>query len=166
MTGTSVETLSHYFTHHEKAQRVKVASALAAVNTRFTHDEESGFAEKRSEFWIDVEEFLPDIQNALSEALIVSAEERTRTYIPYTLMWMPGQGHETIELFAWAANHHSDPWVRRFCINMVVRFGEDEELTRQLLRSGVHDPDYNVRKEVLGRRYARFMQMVKPAAST
>ena len=63
--GESPDVLLRLFAHPEKAQRVKMASAFAAVNVEFTHDEESGFAEKREQFWIDVEEQLPDIQNAL-----------------------------------------------------------------------------------------------------
>ena len=154
--GESPELLLRLFAHTEKAQRVKMASAFAAVNTEFTHDEESGFAEKREQFWKDVKEHLPDIQNALSEALITSAEEGTKNYIPYTLAWMPGQGHETVELLAWAAKHHPDTWVRKFSVYFVVRFGGDEEIAGPLLRNRTHDPDYRVRKEVLDQRFRRF----------
>lgn len=156
MNGTSTDMLLHLFAHPEKAQRVKVASAFAAVNVKYSHNEESGYPEKRVQFWVDVEEHLPDIQNALSEALIASAEDGTTSYIPYTLAWMPGQGHETVELLAWAAKHHPDPWVRRFSVYFVVRFGGDEEIAGPLLRDRAHDPDYRVRKEVLDRRYSRF----------
>ena len=157
LDGTSFDSLLQLFTHMDKAQRIKVASAFAAVNIKFTHDEESGFAEKREQFWLDVEEHLPDIQNALFEALIASAEEGTANYIPYTLAWMPGQNHETVELLAWAAKHHPDWWVRRFSVYFVVRFGGDEELAAPLLRNRTHDPDYRVRKEVLERRLNRFI---------
>ena len=167
MEGRSPNELPQLFAHPEKAQRVKVASALAAVNVRFTHNEESGFPEKRAQFWEDMEEHLPNIQNALSEALIASAEEGETTYYsPYTLMWMPGQGHETIELLAWAAKHHPNPRVRRFSVIMVVRFGGDEELASSVLRSGVHDPDYSVRRLVLDLRFERFTQVLGIAADT
>ena len=156
LDGESPDVLLRLFTHPEKAQRVKMASAFAAVNIEFTHDEESGFAEKRRQFWVDVEEHLPDIQNALSEALIASAEEGTTTYIPYTLAWMPGQDRETVEMLAWAAKHHPDPWVRRFSVYFVVRYGGHEELAGPLLRNRTHDPDYRVRKEVLDQRLRRF----------
>lgn len=157
MDGESLDALLRLFTHPEKAQRVKVASAYAAVNIRFTHNEESGFPEKRSQFQVDVEEHLPDIQNALFEALIASAEEGATTYIPYTLAWLPGQGRETVELLAWAAKHHPDPWVRRFSVFFVVEHGRDEELAGPLLRNRIHDPDYRVRKEVLDQRFRRFI---------
>ena len=133
-----------------------MASAFAAVNTEFTHNEESGFPEKREQFWVDVEEHLPDIQNALSEALITSAEEGTANLIPYTLAWMPGQNLETVELLAWAAKHHPDWWVRRFSVYFVVKFGGDEELDDQLLRNRTHDPDCRVRKQVLDLRFRGF----------
>lgn len=155
--GESPDVLLQLFAHPEKAQRVKLASAFAAVNIRFTHDEESGFAEKREQFWVGAEEHLPNIQNALFEALITSAEEGTTNYIPYTLAWMPGQGHETVELLAWAAKHHPDPWVRRFAVYFVVKFGGDEELAGPLLRNRTHDPAYRVRKEVLERRFSRLI---------
>jgi len=54
---------------------VNVASAFANVNIEYTHDEESSFPEKRNQFGIDAKEHFPEIQNALSEALIASAEE-------------------------------------------------------------------------------------------
>ena len=154
--GESPDLLLRLFAHPDKAQRVKMAAALAAVNAEFTHNEESGFPEKRTQFWIDVEEHLPNIQNALFEALITSAEEGTTNKIPYTLAWMPGQDHQTIEVLAWAANHHPDSWVRRFSVFFVVQYGGDEELAAPLLRNGPHDPSYTVRKEVLRQRWIRF----------
>jgi len=157
MDGESSDVLLRLFAHPEKAQRVKIAMAFAAVNVKFTHNEETGFAEKRKQFWIDVEANLPDIQNALSEALITSAVEGSTTYIPYTLAWMPGQGSETVELLAWAAKHHPDWWVRRFSVYFVVRFGGYEELSGPLLQNRTHDPDYRVRKQVLDLRYGRFI---------
>jgi len=51
------------FTHPEKSQRVKVAMAFAAVNAKFSHNEETGFDEKRHQFRLDVEVRSPDIQN-------------------------------------------------------------------------------------------------------
>lgn len=156
LDGTSSDVLLRLFSHPEKAQRVKVAMAFAAVNAKFSHNEETGFAEKRRQFWLDVEEHLPDIQNALSEALIATAEEGITNRIPYTLAWMPGQDRETLEVLAWAAKHHPDPWVRRFSVYFVVKYGGYEDLAGPLLRNRRHDPAYKVRKEVLERRFKRF----------
>lgn len=157
LDGNSPNLLLRLFAHPEKAKRVKVALALAALNAELTHDEPSGFAAKREQFWVDVEEHLADIQNALYEALIASAEEGTSNRIPYTLAWMPGQGEETIEVLAWAAKHHPDPWVRRFSVFFVVEFGENEDLAVALLSDRTHDPDYKVRKEVLDQRIRRLL---------
>ena len=151
----SPTSLLELFRHPDKAQRIRVALAFAAINTRYTHDEASGFPEKRRQFWIEVERHLPDIENALFEALIASAKENTQNKIPYTLAWMPGQDHETVALFDWAAKHHSDPWIRRFCVYFVVAFGENEALASALLENRKHDPDYNVRKEVLDLQFRR-----------
>jgi|GEM_PF-2286410 len=159
LEGNSSKVLVQLFTRPEKAERVKVASAFAAVNAKLTHNEESGFPEKRGQFWLDVEAHLPDIQNALFEALIVSAEAGTTNYIPYTLAWMPGQGQETVEVLAWAAKHHPDPWVRRFSLFFVVEFGQNEELAELLLNDRTHDPEYRVRKEVLEQRFRRFKEI-------
>lgn len=157
LDAESPDVLLRLFTHPEKAQRVKVALAFAALNVRLNHDEESDFSEKKDQFWVDVEEHFPDIQNAFFEALITSAEEGTTTYIPYTLAWwMPGQEHKTVEVLAWAAKHHPDPWVRRFSVFFVVEHGRDEELAGSLLRNRAHDPAYRVRKEVLDQRFRRF----------
>lgn len=152
----SSDLLLQLFAHQEKAQRVKIASAFAAVNVEFAHNEESGFPEKREQFWTDAGKHIPDIQNALFEALITSAEEGTMNYIPYTLAWMPGQGRETIALLAWAAEHHPHWWVRRFSVFFVVEYGQDEELAASLVKRRTHDPDYRVRKEALGLRFRRF----------
>jgi len=156
LDGNSLDVLLRLFTHQDKAQRVKIASAFAAVNAKFSHHEESGFADKRKQFWLDVAEHLPDMQNALSEALIASAKEGTTNQIPYTLAWMPGQGRETLELFAWAAKHHPVSWVRRSSIYYVVKLGGDEELADPLLQNRSYDPDYKVRKEALDLRFKRF----------
>lgn len=156
MDGESLDELLRLFAHPEKAHRIKIASAFAAVQIKFTHDEESGFPGKRDQFWVDEKEHFPNIQNALSEALITSAEQGTANYIPYTLAWLPGQGRETIELFAWAAKHHPDPGVRRSSVYYVVKLGGDDELVETLLRNRSHDPSYVVRKEVLRMRFKRF----------
>ena len=153
----SLEVLIGLFAYPEKAQRVKIAAALGSVNTQFTHDEESGFADKREQFWKDVAEHLPNIQNALYEALITSAQDGTKNYIPYTLAWMLGQGRETVEVLTWAAKHHHDWWIRRFSVYFVVRFGGHEDLAGPLLKDRTHDPDYRVRKAVLERRYSRLI---------
>lgn len=146
------------FAHPEKAQRVKIASALAAVNYKYTHDEESGFPEKRKQFWVDAKEHLPNIRNALSEALITSAEEGKMTNVWYTLAWLkPEQTRETIELFAWAAKHHPNPRIRKFSVYYVVQYGGHEDLAEPLLRNRTHDPDYSVRKEVLDQWFRRFI---------
>ncbi|TRY32619.1 hypothetical protein [Aliiglaciecola sp. M165] len=143
------------FAHPDRTQRVKIASAFSAVNVKFTHDEESGFPEKRRQFWLDVKEHIPNIKNALFEALAASAKEGSKSTIPYTLAWMPGQDHETVEFFAWSAKHHPDQWVRRFSVYFVVEFGENEELASSLLQDRTHDPDYGVRREVLDLRIKR-----------
>ena len=157
LDGESLDELARLFAHPEKAQRVKIASAFAAVNVKFSHNEETGFADKRRQFWLDAEEHLPDLQNALSEALITSAEEGTTTRIPYTLAWMPGQGRETVELFVWAAKHHPEPRVRRASVYFVVKLEGDEDLAGPLLRDQIHDPDYRVRKSALNLRFRRFI---------
>lgn len=157
LDGTSPDVLVQMFTHPEKAQRVKTALAFSALNARLNHYEESDFSEKKEQFWTDVEEHIPDIQNAFFEALIASAEEGTKTKIPYTLAWwMPGQEHKRDQVLAWATKHHPDPWVRRFSVFFVVEHGGDEELAGPILRDRTHDPAYRVRKEVLDQRFRRF----------
>ena len=47
LDGESSDVLLRLFTHPEKAQRVKVAMAFAALNVRLNHDEESDFSEKK-----------------------------------------------------------------------------------------------------------------------
>ncbi len=164
LNGESPDVLLRLFTHPEKAKRVKIAFAFAVVNARLSHDEGTGFDEKRRQFWAnaDVEEHIPDIQNAFFEALVTSAEERTPNKIPYTLAWwMPGQEHKTGEVLAWAAKHHPDPWVRRFSVFFVVEHGVDEELAGPLLKDRTHDPVFRVRKEVLKQRFRRYKQMLR-----
>lgn len=146
------EPLEHFlslFAHPQKAQRVRIASAFSKINTTYTHDEESGYPDKRRQFWKDAEKHLPHIQNALFEALITSAEENTPNLMPYTLAWIPSQNQETVELLAWAANHHPDWWVRRFSVYFVVEFGGNEALGEMLMKSARSDPEYKVRKQVL-----------------
>ncbi len=157
--GGSLDPFLSLFTHPDKAQRVKIALAFSAVNVEFTHNEESGFPDKRRQFWVDAAEAIPDIRNALFEALIASAKEGTANYIPYTVAWMPGQGEETVEIFAWSAKHHSNWWIRRFSLYFVVEFGGDEMLANTLLSSRTHDPDYRVRREVLDLRINSFKKL-------
>jgi hypothetical protein len=158
LDGESSDELLRLFTHPEKVQRVKVAMAFAALNVRLNHDEESNFSEKKDQFWEDVKDHNSDIQNAFFEALITSAKEGTTNKIPYTLAWwMPGQEHKTVQMLAWAAKHHPDPWVRRFSVYFVVRNGGYEEISGPLLQDRIHDPAYKVRKEVLERRFRRFI---------
>jgi len=156
MDGESSDILMQLFAHPEKAQREKIASAFAAVNVKFTHNEETGFAVKKRKFWMDAKDKLPDMQNALSEALITSAEQGKTTRIPYTLAWMPGQGRETVELFVWAARHHPDPWVRLSSVYYVVKLGGNEDIAAPLLRYLTDDPVYRIRKEALDLRFRRF----------
>lgn len=156
--GESPDLILGLFIHPDKAQRVKIASAFSAVNVEFTHNEESGFPEKRDQFWLAAEEHETNIQNALFEALIMSAKEGTKNHIPYTLAWwMPVRDNERDEVLAWAAEHHSDPWVRWFSVMFVVEHGGNEELAVPLLRSRKNDPDYGVRKQVLDQRFRRLM---------
>jgi hypothetical protein len=124
--GESLDLILPLFTYPEKAQRVKVASAFAAFNIEFTHNEESGYPDIRRQFWLDAKAHMPDIENALYEALITSAEEGRKNRIPYTIAWLPGQDQKTVELLTWAAQHHSDWWVRRFSVYFVIKFGQNE----------------------------------------
>lgn len=140
------------FTHPDMRVRVRIALAFADLNVRLTHDETSDFREKRIKFYEEIEPSLSEVQNALFEALIVSAKEQTNNYIPYTLAWMPGQGQETLEMFSWAAQHHPDVWIRDFSVYFVVQFGDDEKLASKLLNSRVHDPDFKVRQQVFEQR--------------
>jgi len=156
----SSELILPLFSHPEYAQRVKVATAFAAFNGEYTHDEESGYPEKRTQFWKEAEPHIAHIQNALYEALIATAIDQTPNMIPYTLAWMPGQGEETVEMLAWAARHHSEWWVRRFSIFFVSEFGNNEPLAESLLSELVHDPEYKVRKEAFDLRIARLSRAI------
>ena len=155
--GASTNLLIPLFRSPVKSQRVKIALAFSNLNVEYTHDEDSGVPEKVRQFWQQQEIYIDDIRNALFEALIVSAEENTSNYIPYTLAWMPGRGVETVEVFAWAAKHHSDWWIRRFAVYFVAEFGQVESLTDAVLISKAKDPDYRVRKEVLGQRFNKLI---------
>ncbi len=148
----SAEQLVQLFSHPEQVQRVKIALAFSTFNVKYTHDEASGFADKRTQFYSDYVADIDNIRNAHFEALIASAAEQTNNYIPYTIAWMPEQGQKTVEMLAWSAQHHSDWWVRRFSVFFVVQFGGNKELSAEILSSQTHDPDYRVRKEVLDQR--------------
>ena len=156
MTGETLDEFYRLISHPEKEQRVKIASAYAAMHVQYSHHEESGFGEKRNQFNANLNKHLPDFRNALSEALIASAKEGTVTRIPYTLAWLPGQGRETVELFEWSAKHHPHPRVRRASIYFVAKLAKDEELVGSLLRDKSQDPDYRVRKLALDLRYRIF----------
>lgn len=159
LNGESPDKLIALFTHPEKETRVKTAFAFGAVNIMMSHDYGSGYPEKRKQFWQDVEEHLPDIQNALFEALIVSAEEKSRNQLPYTIAWMPVNEQAKNQMLAWAAKHHPDAWVRRFGVYYVVKFGGYEELAADLIQSQVHDPVFKVRNEVLTQKIRRFKEL-------
>lgn len=157
MTGETLDQFYHLVSHPEKEKRVKVASAYAAMHVKYSHHEESGFGEKRNRFNDNLNEHLENFRNALSEGLIASAKEGTRTRIPYTLAWLPGQGRETVELFEWAAKHHPHPRVRRACMYFVAKLSKDDVLVDSLLSGKVNDPDYKVRKLALNLRYRKFI---------
>jgi len=154
------------FSHPEKEQRVKIAAAYAKLNAEFTHNEESGFPEKKQEIWKGSEEHLPAIRNAHFEALISAAENGENSYIPYTIAWMSGQGRKTVDLLAWATEHHPGWWDRRFAVFFVVEFGEDEALAKSVLNSRIHDPDYRIRKDAFDQRVRRFTEMLGIAEDT
>ncbi|WP_440054528.1 HEAT repeat domain-containing protein [Pseudoalteromonas sp. T1lg65] len=157
MVGESLEELWGLFTHPDKAVRIKIASAFAAVNIKFSHHDESGFPPKRNQFWKDLGEQLPNVRNALSEGLVETAKHGTATRIPYTLAWLPEQGLETLKLFEWAAKHHPDPGVRRSSLYYVAYIGREEVFTAPLLLNRAHDPEYSVRELALGLRFRRLV---------
>ncbi len=161
VNGEPSEQLIRLFTHPDKAVRVKIAMAFSEVNIKLSHDEQTKFAYKRAKFWQDAAQYSADIQNALFEALIVSAKEQTTTYIPYTLAWwMQEQKPKALEILTWAAQHHADSWVRRFSVYYVVQFGESEKYAAELIENSTHDPAFKIRKEVLNQRFRRFQQMI------
>ena len=159
--GEPLDLILSQFAHPEKAKRVKMAAAFGAVNIEFTHNEESGYPDLRRQFWVDVEDHLPNIENALFEALIASAEEGANSRLPYTIAWLPGQDRDAVEVLAWAAKHHPDPWVRRFSVYFVVRFGGHEDLSVPILKDRINDPSYIVRREVLDRKIERLVLAVR-----
>lgn len=160
----SLDELLQLFRHPDKAQRVKIAAAFGELNIKYSHNDESGYPEMRKRFWVDVKDQLPNIQNALFEALIMSAQEGTQSNLPYTIAWMPGQGDraETLEVLTWAAKHHPDVWVRRFSYYYVVEYGGNEKLASALLETGHYDPAYRVRKQALHSRYKRLTGQIEP----
>lgn len=161
VNGESTDQLVRLFTHSDKAKRVKIAFAFGEVNFKLSHDEGTGFDEKRVKFWEEVETHNADIQNALFEALIVSAEERTRNFIPYTLAWwMQEQKPKALDMLVWAAKHHPDAWVRNFSVYYVVQFGDNEKHATELIEDRTHDPVFRVRKQVLEQRIRRLKESV------
>lgn len=161
VNGESSDELIRLFSHPDKAQRVKIAFAFGEVNFKLSHDEGTGFDEKRKQFWKEAEEHSAAIQNALFEALIASAEESSWNDIPYTLAWwMPEQKSKAVEMLAWAAKHHPDTWIRNFSVYYVVQFSGDETHAAALISDRIHDPVFRVRKQVLEQRVRRFKEMV------
>jgi hypothetical protein len=82
--GESPELMLHLFAHPDKKIRVRMASAFAYMNVKYSHNDESGYPDKRRQFWIDWEDHLPNLENALFESVITSAQEGTLNHIPYT----------------------------------------------------------------------------------
>lgn len=161
VNGDSTDELLALFTHPEKAQRVKIAFAFADVNIKLSHDEGTDFDNKRKAFWNKMNAHSADIQSALFEALITSAEERTRTFIPYTLAWwMQDNKPKTVEMLNWAAKHHPDPWVRNFSVYYVIQFGDNEEYAKELIEDRTHDPVFKVRHRILEQRFRRFEEAI------
>ena len=155
VNGEPTDELIRLFTHPDKAKRVRIAFALGEVNSKLSHDEGTDFDEKRVQFWLEVEDYSADIQNALFEALVVSAQERTRNFIPYTLAWwMKEQKAKAVEVLDWAAKHHPDPWVRSFSVFYVI------QLASALIGDRTHDPVFRVRKRVLEQRKRRLKEAV------
>lgn len=161
LDGLPINDVIALFSHPEKAKRVKIALALADVNFRLSHDEQSGFDEKRTQFWEDAKAHNTDIQNALFEALIASAKEGTSNHIPYTLAWwMQETKPKAVEVLAWAAKHHPYTWIRNFSVYYVVQFGDNEERASSLISDRVNDPVFRVRKQVLDQRIRRFKERI------
>ncbi|REL31385.1 hypothetical protein [Thalassotalea euphylliae] len=161
VNGESPTELIRLFTHSDKVKRIKTAAAFADVNMKLSHDEGTDFDNKRKAFWQQVEVHSADIQSALFEALIVTAQERTRTYIPYTLAWwMQEDKAKAVEMLTWAAKHHPDPWVRNFSVYYVIQFGGNEEYAQELIQSQTHDPVFKVRHRILEQRFRRFEEML------
>lgn len=161
VNGEPTDQLIELFNHADKEKRVKIAFAFSEVNIKLSHDDVTGFDDKRKQFWEEVSEHSEAMQNALFEALITSAQEGTRTFIPYTLAWwMQEQKTKALEMLVWAAKHHPDSWVRNFSVYYVVQFGDNEEHAVALLEDRVHDPVFKVRKQVLEQRIRRFKESV------
>jgi hypothetical protein len=161
VNGESPDELIRGFTSPDKATRVKMAAAFGEVNIQLSHDENSHFDQRRDEFWKKVKGHESAMQNALFEALIVSAQEQTRTYIPYTLAWwMQDDKSKTVNMLAWAAKHHNATWVRQFSLYYVAQFGGDEELAAEVIAHSTHDPVFRVRAHALSQRYRRLKEMI------
>lgn len=156
-----IDEMMALFTHPDKAVRVNIALAFAEVNIRLSHDDGTKFDAKRKLFWKQADSYSSDIQNALFEALIVSAQEKTRTFIPYTLAWwMEDEKLKAVKVLTWAAQHHPDTWVRNFSTYFVVQYGGSEEHAQILLASQVHDPVFKVRNQALTQKTRRLREAV------
>ena len=163
VNGDSPDEVIRLFTHPDKATRIKVAFAFAQVNLLLSHYNAIDFDEKRTQFWEKVQDHSADMQNAIFEALIASAEEGTRSYIPYTLAWWmleQEQKSKATEMLTWASKHHPDPWVRNFSVFFVVQHSGNEELAKAVIQDRTHDPIFRVRKQVLQQRSRRFKAML------
>ena len=161
VNGESPDELIRRFTSSDKATRVKIAAAFGEVNIKLSHDENSNFDQRRDEFWEKVKGHEADMQNALFEALIVSAQEKTRTYIPYTLAWwMQEDKEKAVDILAWASQHHNDTWVRRFSVYYVAQFGENEQHASNVIAQSTHDPVFRIRAHALSQRYRRFKETI------
>jgi len=151
--------LINLFSHPNKVTRVKTAFAFGEVNIKLSHDEGTGFDEKRDQFWLVAENHDEAIQHALFEALIASAKEGTETYIPYALAWwMQTHKAKTLDMLTWAAKHHPKTWVRNFCVYYIVQYGDSEPHAQALLNDRIHDPVFEVRKQVMDQRLRRLKE--------
>lgn len=161
VNGEPVDELIKRFTHPDKAKRVSIAFAFGEVNFKLSHNEETNFDKRRDEFWLKVANHKGDIQNALFEALIASAQERSWNYIPYTLAWwMQEQKEKSIEVLTWAAKHHPDTWIRNFCVYYIVQYSESEKHAKILIKDRIHDPVFRVRKQVFDQRIRRIKEAI------
>ncbi|WP_157576690.1 hypothetical protein [Pseudoalteromonas rubra] len=51
MTGETLNEFLRLFARPDKAQRIKIASAFAAVQIKYTHNEQSGYPKKETNSW-------------------------------------------------------------------------------------------------------------------
>ncbi|KNC66711.1 hypothetical protein [Pseudoalteromonas ardens] len=146
MTGEALNEFLRLFSHPDKAQRIKTVSTFAAVQIKYTHNEQSGYPKKRNQFMADksLTPHFPTVRNALAEALIATTREGIPTRIPYTPAWLTGQGQEIIELFSWSVQHHPDHDVRRSSIYYISILEGEEEVAALVLYSRTHNPVYSV----------------------